>query len=92
VGIEPQEIAKGLDGDDRAGDGIPLWDRRLKKEFQGFPCAAAQVGKKLPIIEKIPAQDLRKAEDEMPVGNLLEHVLFALISGDLESLDIQTTY
>jgi hypothetical protein len=28
----------------------------------------------------------------MPVGNLLEHVLFALISGDLESLGIQTTY
>ncbi len=42
MGIEPQEIAKGLDGDDRAGDGIPLWDRRLKKDLQGFPGAAAQ--------------------------------------------------
>jgi hypothetical protein len=74
VGIEPQEIAKGLDGDDGAGDGIPLRDRRLKKDLQGFPGAAAQVGKKVAIIEKIPAQDLREAEDEMPMGNLLEHV------------------
>jgi hypothetical protein len=31
VRIEPQEVAKGLDGDDRAGDRIPLWHRLLKK-------------------------------------------------------------
>jgi hypothetical protein len=74
MGIEPQEIAKGLDGDDRAGDGIPLWNRLPKKELQGFPGAAAQIGKKVPIIEEIPPQDLREAEDEMPMGNLLEHL------------------
>jgi hypothetical protein len=28
----------------------------------------------IPVIEKIPPQDLWDAEDEMPVGNLLEHV------------------
>ena len=74
VGIEPKEIAKGLDGDDRAGDGISLRHRLLKKKLQGFPGAAAQVGKQVPVIEEIPAQDLREAEDEMPVGNLLEYV------------------
>jgi hypothetical protein len=31
MGIEPQKVAKGLDGDDRAGDGIPLRHRIPKK-------------------------------------------------------------
>jgi hypothetical protein len=74
MGIESQEVAKGLDGDDGSGDGVPFWHRFLEKELQGFPGAAAQIGKKVPIIEKIPAQNLRDAEDEMPVGNLFEHV------------------
>jgi hypothetical protein len=74
VGIESQEVTKGLDGDDGAGDGILLRHRLPKKELQRFPGAATEIGKKVPIIEKIPAQDLRDAEDEMPVGNLLEHV------------------
>jgi hypothetical protein len=74
VGIESEEVAKGLDGDDGAGDGIPLRPRLLKKELQRFPSAASQVGKKIPVIEKIRLQDFREAEDEMPVGNLLEHV------------------
>jgi len=73
VGIESEQVAKGLDGDDDAGDEIPLRHRLLKKELQGFPGAATQIGKKIPVIEKIPAQDLRDAEDEMPVGNLLEN-------------------
>jgi hypothetical protein len=34
VGIESQEVAKGLDGDDRAGDGVPLRHRLLKKELR----------------------------------------------------------
>jgi hypothetical protein len=29
---------------------------------------------KTPIVEEVPAQDLRDAEDEMPVRHLLEHV------------------
>jgi len=33
VGIEPQEIAKGLDGDDRAGDGVSLRHRLPEKEL-----------------------------------------------------------
>jgi hypothetical protein len=51
-----------------------LRHRLLKEELQGFPGAATQIGKKIPVIEKIPPQDLRNAEDEMPVGNLLEHL------------------
>jgi hypothetical protein len=62
VGVESEEVAKGLDGDDGAGDGIPFWNRRPKKEFQGFPGASAQIGKQNPVIEEIPAQDLRDAE------------------------------
>ena len=74
TGRNIERVSEGLDGVDGAGDGIPLRHRLLKKELQGFPSAATQVGKKIPVIEKIPPQDLREAEDEMPVGNLLEHV------------------
>jgi len=71
VGIESEEIAKGLDGDDGTGDGIPLRHRLPKKELQGIPGAAAQIGKKIPVIEKIPPQDLRDTEDDMSVGAFL---------------------
>jgi hypothetical protein len=52
VGIESEEVAKGLDGHDGAGDGIPLRHRLPKKELQGFPGAATQIGKKIPVLEK----------------------------------------
>ena len=74
AGIEPKEIAKGLDGDDGTGDGIPLRHRLPRKELQRIPGAAAQIGKKILVIEKIPPQDLRDAEDDMSVGNILEYV------------------
>jgi hypothetical protein len=67
-------ITGGLDGDDGAGDGIFLRYRLLKKKLQGFPGAATQIGKKIPVIEKIPAQDFRDAEDDVSVGNFPEHV------------------
>jgi hypothetical protein len=56
------------------GEGISLWRRLWKKELQGIPGAAAQIGKKIPVIEKIPPQDLRDPEDYMSVGNILEYV------------------
>jgi hypothetical protein len=46
----------------------------LEKNLQGFPGAAAQIGKKLPIVEKRTAEDFRYAEYEMPVRNLLEDI------------------
>ena len=67
VGIESEEVAKGLDGNDGAGDGIPLRHRLLKKELQGFPGATTQIGKEIPVIEEVPAQDFRDAEDDMSV-------------------------
>jgi hypothetical protein len=72
VGIEPKEIAKGLDGNDGTGDGIPLRHRLPKKELQRIPGAAAQIGKKIPVIKKIPPQDLRDTEGDMSVGNTLD--------------------
>jgi len=74
VGIESQEIAEGLDGDDGAGDGIFLRNRFLDKYLQGFPGTLAQISKKFSIIQKVAAQDLRNTEDEMPVGNLFENI------------------
>jgi len=46
----------------------------LHENFQGFPGAAAESREQLSIIKKIAAQNLGNAEDEMPVGNLLENV------------------
>ena len=56
--IESEKITKGLDGDDGTGDGIVFSDRILEKNFQGFPGATAQIGKKLPVVEEVPAEDL----------------------------------
>ena len=44
-------------------------NRILEKDLQGFSGAAAQIGKKLPVIEKITAEDLRDAENEMPMSS-----------------------
>jgi len=60
VGIESEEIAKGLDGNDGAGDGVPFRYRLLKKELQGFPGAAAQVREKVPVPRSGRGQAPRK--------------------------------
>ena len=59
-GIEPEEFTKGLGGDDGAGDGIPLRHRLLKKELQGFPGVATQIGKKIPVPRSGRGQAQRK--------------------------------
>ena len=74
VGIESEKIAEGLDSDDGAWDGIIFRNRILDKNLQGFPGAAAEISKKLPVIEEIPTEDLRDAEYEMTVRNLLEDI------------------
>jgi len=48
--------------------GIPRRSDSDRKEDPGSPIRS-RTGS-----EKIPARDLRDAEDDMPVGNLLEHV------------------
>ena len=73
VGVEAENIAEDLDGDDCAGNGILFVSDPLKEVLQRFPVAAAQIMQKLSIIEKVPAQDPRDAKDEMPVGNLCQH-------------------
>ena len=70
VGIESEKVAEGLNGDYGAGDGILFRDGILKKYLQRVPGATAQIGEKSAIIEKIAAQYLRDAKDEMAVGNL----------------------
>ncbi len=74
VGIEAEKIAEGLYGNNRAGYGILFIDSFLKEYLQGFPGTTAQIGEKLPVIKEISAEDLRDAEDEMPMGNLFENI------------------
>jgi len=70
VRIESKEVAEGLHGDNSAGDGIIFRNRIPDKTLQRFPGAAAEGGKKLPIVEKRTAEDFRYTEHEMPVRNL----------------------
>ena len=59
----------GLFGGPFSGDsGIPGRSDSSRKEDPGSPITS-RTGS-----EEIPAQDLRDTEDEMPVGNLPEHV------------------
>ena len=74
MGIETKEVAKSQDGNDCAGEGFLLRYGLLHENFQRLPSAAAETGKKFLIIQKIPAKDFRDAENEMPVGHLLEDI------------------
>jgi hypothetical protein len=74
VGIESESITEGLDGDNCAGNGILFRNDILEENLQRFPGTAAQVMQKFSIIEKVPAQDLRDAEDEMPAGDPFQHI------------------
>ena len=72
VRVETQEIPKGLDGNDGAGDCILLRDNVLEKHFQRVPCTSAQSGKESSVIEEISAEDFGYAEDKMTVRHGLE--------------------
>jgi hypothetical protein len=37
-------------------------NRLLEKDLQGFPGAAAEIGRKLPIVPKVTAEDFRSAD------------------------------
>jgi len=80
VRIVSQEVAKRLHGDDGAGHGIRghlaarCPHRLLEKDLQGFPGRAAEIGEKLPVVQEIPAQYLRDAEDKMAMGDLFEYL------------------
>ena len=71
--IESQKVAKGLDGNDGAGDCILLWDNGLEKQSQRVPPTATQVGEEFSVIEEIPPEDLWYAKNEMTVWYSLEH-------------------
>jgi len=57
VRVESQEIPRGLDGNDGAGDRILLRDNGLEKNFQRVPCAAAQFGEESSIIDEVSPGD-----------------------------------
>ena len=74
--VETQEIPKGLNGYDGAGDWIFLRDDGLEKHFQRVPCASAQLREESSVIEEVSPEDLGYAENEMTVRYGLED-LFA---------------
>jgi hypothetical protein len=75
VGIESQGIAKGLNGNDGAGERVFSRDDCLKKHFERIPGTAAEFGEEFSIIEKVSPEDLRDTEDEVAVGHGLEDLL-----------------
>jgi hypothetical protein len=74
MGVEPQKISKRLEGDDRSGHPIPLWNRLLDKHPQGLPSTTTQFRKERTIIKKITPEDLGDAEDKMTMGNLFQNL------------------
>jgi hypothetical protein len=58
VWVESKKIAEGLKRNDGARDGFIFWNHRLEKDLQGFPGAAGEIGKKLPVVKKISAENL----------------------------------
>jgi hypothetical protein len=55
----------------KRGQKVVLMDRFPEKNLQGIPGVTAEIGKEYPVVKEISAQDLRDAEDEMPMGNFL---------------------
>ena len=53
VEIEAEEVAEGLDGDDGTGDRIIFVNHLPQEDLQGFPGAAAEIGEKPPVIQKV---------------------------------------
>ncbi len=43
------------------------WEERMKNGKKRFPGATTQIKKKIPVIEEVPWQDFRDAEDEVSV-------------------------
>ena len=68
VGIKSKEVAKALHSNNGAGDGIVFRYCILEKNLQGFPGAAAEIGKKLPIVEEVTAEDLGEADPSTSSG------------------------
>jgi hypothetical protein len=74
MGIKAGEVAESLYGDDGAGGGILFGNDLLKKHLQGLLATPVQIKQMTTIIEKIPAQDFRDAEDELTVWHLFQHI------------------
>jgi hypothetical protein len=72
VRVESQEIPKGLDSNDCAGDCILLWDDGFEIHFQRVPCTKTQFGEQSSIIEEVSSEDLWYAKNEMTVRYSLE--------------------
>ena len=53
VGIKSKEVAKALHSNEGTGDGIVFINCILEKYLQRFPGAAAEIGEKPPIIQKV---------------------------------------
>jgi hypothetical protein len=72
--VNPQGILKRPDRDDRPLAQPPFEERPLAKIPSVFPVHGDSVPKKANDHKENKAEHLGDAEDEMPVGNLLEHM------------------
>jgi hypothetical protein len=63
-----------LKSNDCAGDGIVFRTVSWINTIRDSQARAAEIGQKLPAVEEVSAEDCRDTEDDMPVGDLLEHI------------------
>jgi hypothetical protein len=75
VGIEIEEIAEGLDGNDGPGAYALDGEGVLKELLKAVPATATQVNEEFTVIEEVTPEDLWDAEGEVSVGDRLEDLL-----------------
>ncbi len=75
MGVEIQEIPKGLDRYDSPGSCLLFWNGDLKKSLQRFPCTVTKLREESAVIQEVAPEDLGYAEDEVAMGNGLENLL-----------------
>jgi hypothetical protein len=73
VGIESQKVPKALNGNNGSWNRILFRDNCLEKHLERVPGTPAEFGEEFSIIEKVSPEDFWYAEDEVAVGNGLEH-------------------
>jgi len=61
MGIEVEEIAEGLDGDDCPWRGVWVGGGRQEKGLKRIPCTTTQIGKTSSVIKEIPPYDSGRA-------------------------------
>ena len=75
IGVEIQEIPKGLDRYDFPESYRLFRNGDLKKGLQRSPCTVTKLREESAVIQEVAPEDLEYAKDEEAMGNSLQNLL-----------------